>query len=87
MPIVDIGLIENAVRYILSGVPLGYALIDLRQRQATAFESFHQRLSKHKEGFKIRDQDLVLDWAEASDARGYVLIGDPAIQFGMPAVS
>jgi hypothetical protein len=68
----------NAVRRILAGLPVGYALKDMRERYATLSAGLSQTLWNMKFGFKPTDQELVKAWAERNDAGGYVVLGDPA---------
>lgn len=68
----------NAVRRILAGLPVGYALKDMRERYATLSAGLSQTLWNMKFGAIPSDQELVTAWAERNDAGGYVVIGDPA---------
>jgi hypothetical protein len=70
---------QNAVKRILSGVPVGYALKDMRERHASLSGSIGYTLQQMRFGLQVKDQDLVLDWATRNDAGGYVVIGDPAV--------
>lgn len=71
---------QNAVRRILGGLPVGYALTDMRQRYASLAASVGKTLEDFKKfGTPINDQQLVADWAARNDAGGYVVIGDPAV--------
>lgn len=71
---------QNAVSRILGGLPVGYALKDMRERYATLSTSLGKTLEEVKKfGLPVDDQQLVADWAERNDAGGYVVIGDPAV--------
>ena len=71
---------QNAVRRILGGLPVGYALTDMRQRYASLAASVGKTLEDFKKfGTPINDQQLVAVWAARNDAGGYVVIGDPAV--------
>ena len=68
----------NAVRRILGGLPVGYALKDMRERYATLSAGLGKTFENMKFGINPSDQELVTAWAERNDAGGYVVIGDPA---------
>lgn len=71
---------QNAVRRILSGLPVGYALTDMRQRYMSLATSVGHRLENSRlYGTQLDDQQLVTDWAARNDAGGYVVFGDPAV--------
>ncbi|HSN78627.1 MAG TPA: hypothetical protein VL334_26450 [Anaerolineae bacterium] len=70
----------NAVRRILDGLPVGYALKDMRERYATLSTGLSQTLWNMRFGLQPTDQELVTAWAERNDAGGYVVIGDPAVR-------
>ncbi len=71
---------QNAVRRILGGLPIGYALTDMRQRYASLAASVGKTLEEIKLfGLQVDDKQLVADWAGRNDAGGYVVIGDPAV--------
>ena len=62
----------NAMRRILGGLPVGYALKDMRERYATLSAGLSQTLWNMKFGAIPTDQELVTAWAERNDAGGYV---------------
>lgn len=71
---------QNAVRRILGGLPVGYALTDMRQRYANLAASVGNTLEEiRKFGKQVDDRQLVADWAARNDAGGYIVIGDPAV--------
>ena len=71
---------RNAVRRILGGLPVGYALKDIRERYVSLAASVGNKLEQEtKFGIWVEDKDLILAWAERNDAGGYVIIGDPAV--------
>ena len=68
------------MRRILGGLPVGYALKDVRERYASLAASVGKTLEEIKLfGLQVDDKQLVADWAGRNDAGGYVVIGDPAV--------
>ncbi len=71
---------QNAVGRILGGLPIGYALTDMRQRFASLAASVGETLEKEKKfGLIVDPAQLVADWAQRNDAGAFVVIGDPAV--------
>ncbi|MFN8490677.1 MAG: hypothetical protein U0350_24010 [Caldilineaceae bacterium] len=71
---------QNAVRRILGGLPVGYALTDMRQRYMSLAASVGRRLENSQlSNTPLEDQQLVTDWAARNDAGGYIVFGDPAV--------
>ena len=68
----------NAVRRILGGLPVGYALKDMRERYATLAAGLGKTFEDMRFGINPSDKKVVTAWAERNDAGGYVVIGDPA---------
>jgi hypothetical protein len=71
---------QNAVRRILGGLPVGYALKDMRERYVSLAAWVGNKLQDLKFGASVPDADLIAAWAERNDAGGYMLIGDPAVR-------
>jgi hypothetical protein len=70
---------ENAIGFILSGKPLGYALKDFNERYAALATSLSGVLEKIGFGAQVADDDLTALWTARNDAESYVLFGDPAV--------
>ena len=70
---------QNAVRRILGGLPVGYALKDMRERYVSLAAWVGNKLQGLKFGTPVPDADLIAGWAERNDAGGYMVIGDPAV--------
>jgi len=69
----------NAVRRILGGLPVGYALKDMRERYATLSAGLSQTLWNMKFGAIPTDQELVTALGRAQRRRAVtVVIVDPA---------
>ncbi len=71
---------ENMLGYILSGLPLGYALKDFNERYAALSTNLGAMLEKRDFGLKVSDEDLARRWTERNDAEAYTLLGDPGIR-------
>jgi hypothetical protein len=68
---------ESALRAILAGRPVGYAMEAFNERYADlAFDL----LSLMESGRQPDDEQLAEAWMARNDARGYVLFGDPAVR-------
>lgn len=66
---------------LMDGVRLGNAMESLTARYAeVATELTHRLEQSRKYGKRIPDADLVGLWTATHDARGYVVLGDPAVQ-------
>lgn len=70
---------ENAIGRILTGKPVGYAMVDFYQRYAALSTSLSSKLEDVSFGTEISDLELATDWIERNDAEGYVVLGDPAV--------
>ena len=72
---------ESALFASLSGQPLGLALEAFGMRYASLSTEMSERLKKvHVAGLKIDPYELAGDWTAVNDARGYVILGDPAVR-------
>lgn len=70
---------ENAIGFILSGLPLGWALRDFNERFAVQAANLTDVINKVNVGKTVPDRELAALWLERNDAEAYVLFGDPAI--------
>ncbi|HEY0988162.1 MAG TPA: C25 family cysteine peptidase [Kofleriaceae bacterium] len=70
---------RNAIARILAGEPLGEATIDLSTRHATLSTELLGILSPSA-AQEVDETALVSRWIEQTDARNYVLLGDPAVR-------
>jgi len=75
------GNLEDVVRAILSGIPVGHATDFFNRR----YLNLHHLMTKPKGLLdKYRDErpvdrELVRHWTARNDARGYIVLGDPAV--------
>ncbi len=68
---------ENAIGYILRGLPVGYALKDFNERYAMLSASLAALLERRSFGIDVPDAELAQQWTERNDAEAYTLLGDP----------
>lgn len=71
---------ENAIGFILSGLPLGWALKEFNEKFAAHSASLTNVLRDVNGGAVVEDRQLVDLWLERNDSEGYVLMGDPAVR-------
>ena len=69
---------EDTLRRLMSGDPLGYALEPLNQRYAELATALCDELTNRHNGKQIDAAELATLWTATHDARGYLLLGDPA---------
>lgn len=71
---------QNAVKRILAGEPVGYAMKDFNERYAALSARQSQLLEEISFDAQVPDEELATNWAWRNDAEGYVVIGDPAVR-------
>jgi hypothetical protein len=71
---------QNAVGKILTGVPLGLALADFRDRFGSFSEALTSLLADKRNGLTVDSQKIATTWLQKNDAEAYTLFGDPAIR-------
>ncbi|MDZ4820667.1 MAG: DNA/RNA non-specific endonuclease [Planctomycetota bacterium] len=78
---------EDAMNALMDGVPVGYALESINQRYADISSSLSQKLLAIRSG-TLPDDELAIanEWTASTDARSYVIIGDPAVRLPVAAV-
>lgn len=76
---------RNAIGRILSGEPIGEATQDLTSRHAVLATELVELLAPTAP--PISDSALVRRWLEKTDARNYVLLGDPAARLRTAAAA
>jgi hypothetical protein len=77
---------ENAIGFILSGLPLGWALKDFNERFAAQSANLTDVIDKVNLGISVPDRQLAELWLDRNDAEGYVLFGDPAVRLRKDAM-
>lgn len=71
---------ESALTTIMDGTPVGAAMEFFNNRYAELAASLSSDLEDAKVGKKIDPVELATLWAANNDARGYAVIGDPAVR-------
>lgn len=70
---------DNALKSILSGIPVGHAVRDFRMRYASLSTQLASMLEQERVTRKPAPaKNLAMKWTERNDAEGYVVLGDPA---------
>ncbi len=70
---------ENAIGFILKGLPLGWALKEFNEVFAAQSTNLTNAIRNKDAGVEVTDRQLAALWLERNDAEGYVLMGDPAV--------
>jgi hypothetical protein len=76
----QINTFEDAMLLLLDGYPLGAALEALNQRYAECSTTLSDLLQKVSFGLDVDAPSLVSLWTANNDARGYAVVGDPAVR-------
>jgi hypothetical protein len=74
---------QSTIAQLLDGYPVGAALEFFNQRYAALSSELTSVLSQP--GKRIADHELVALWTANNDARGYIVIGDPAVRLKLDA--
>jgi hypothetical protein len=78
---------RESLRRLLTGAPLGLAMEPLSTRLAEISASFLAKLMKFRLGGRtnrVSEEELGTLWLAHNDARGYVIVGDPAVRLASP---
>ena len=78
---------RNAVGRILTGQPVGLALLDFRDAYTALSVDLANLLGKLRVGATIPDEKLAATWIGRNDAQSYVLLGDPAARLPVGALA
>jgi DNA/RNA endonuclease G (NUC1) len=72
---------EDALRLLMEGAPVGFATEAINQRYADVGTSLSTLLDRiRREGYQADPFDLARQWTANNDARGYAVVGDPAVR-------
>jgi hypothetical protein len=74
---------QSTLDQLLDGYPVGAALEFFNQRYAALSSELTSVLSQP--GRRVADHELVALWTANNDARGYIVIGDPAVRLRLDA--
>ncbi len=81
--IAQTGTFENALQKIFEGAPVGAATEFFNNRYAELAASFSSDLEDLKFGKKVDSAALAYLWTANNDARGYAIVGDPAVRLNV----
>jgi hypothetical protein len=71
---------ESTLTNLLNGYPVGAALEDFNERYAELSTDLTDQLEQIKYGRIANDLELSSLWTANNDARGYAIVGDPAVR-------
>lgn len=76
----QLGAFESAFKQLLDGYPIGAAMEFFNARYAELATSLSGDLAALKVGKRVDPKGLGTEWAATNDARGYAVLGDPAVR-------
>lgn len=79
----QIGAFQSTLDQLLANHPVGHAMERFNQRYAELATELAATLEEAKFGREIDDFDLAEQWTNHSDARNYIIVGDPAVRLNL----
>ncbi len=81
----QLGTFESAFTRVMNGYPVGAALEYFNARYAELAATLSSDLEDLKFNKKVDPLELATTWTANNDARGYVILGDPAVRLNVRA--
>lgn len=83
--VAQLSTFESTVQRLLDGYPVGAAMEFFNERYAELAASLSGDLEDLKYNKKVDPLELATTWTANNDARGYAVIGDPAVRLNVHA--
>lgn len=74
---------ESALTRLMNGYPIGAAMEYFNERYAELAASLSSNLEDLRYNKTVDPQELVNNWTANNDARGYAILGDPAVRLSV----
>lgn len=76
----QIGPFRQFLARVLSGEPVGHAMLNFTRRYAVLSSALASLLDESSKDPKLPPQEVAATWVERNDAQNYVVLGDPAVR-------